>query len=278
MQIRTLTTQHIDDLLEAFNDAFADYMVPFELDAEQLLFKIASENIQLEWSVGFFEKEKLIAFMMHGVRVQSGKTVLYNAGTGVLPEYRGQGLVGKMYNYIRPFLRTNQVEEIVLEVIENNQSAIRAYEKIGFVKKRKLWCFAGEIHTTETAPIASIQTLADFPYNGFQSFWDVIPSWQSDGPSMEVVQPQAFGAFVNDKLVGYLLFNPLNRRLYQIAVAPAYRRKRIGTQLLACIQQKMPQEKVQFNNVDEEAENLQLFLKKRGMINIINQLEMVKEL
>lgn len=278
MKIHTLKIEDREDLLEAINTAFADYIVPYQLNKEQLMAKIASENIQMEKSVGVFEEGSLIAFMMHGVREQDGHTVIYNAGTGVLPEYRGQGLVSKMYDYILPYLKECQVKKIVLEVIETNQSAIRAYEKNGFSVKRKLLCFAGKIQTNTMSNIASIQVIDNFSFDVFESFWDVRPSWQSDSPSMDVLKPEALGAFVNNELIGYLLFNPANRRLYQIAIIPTYRRKGIGTQLLARIQQQIAEEKVQFNNVDEGAENLKLFLEKQGLIHVINQLEMIKML
>lgn len=278
MQIRTLTIEYREALLGAINTAFADYIVPYQLNKEQLMAKIASENIQMEKSIGVFAEGNLIAFMMHGVREQNGNKVIYNAGTGVLPEYRGQGLVSKMYDYILPYLKECQVKKIVLEVIETNQSAIRAYEKNGFSVKRKLLCFAGKIQTNVMSNIASIQIIDNFSFDVFESFWDVRPSWQSDRPSMDTMQPNAFGAFINDKLIGYVLFNPINKRLYQIAMAPSYRRKGIGTQLLARIQQQITEGKVQLNNVDEGAENLILFLKKNGLTNVINQLEMIKEL
>ena len=278
MQIQTLEAVDTVDLLIAINHSFADYIIPYQLDKEQLMAKIASENIQLENSVGVFNGKNIVAFVMHGVREQNGHMVTYNAGTGVLPAYRGQGLVSKMYNYILPYLKEAQVKRIVLEVIHTNQPAIRVYEKNGFIAKRKLLCFAGKIQPKAISNIASIRTIDLSSFDVFESFWDVKPSWQSDSPSMAIVQPNAFGAFIQDKLIGYVLFNPINKRLYQIAVAPSFRRKGIGTQLLAHIQQQIPQEIVQFNNVDESAENLKLFLEKQSLTHVINQLEMIKEL
>lgn len=279
MRIRKLTTQDTNDLLNAINGAFADYIVPFQLNAMQLQFKMTSENILPEWSVGIFEADRLIAFIMHGVRISEGKTVVYNAGTGVLPEYRGQGLVGKMYDYLQPYFEENQVHQLVLEVIESNKSAIRAYEKDGFAICRKLLCFSGELQTPPHLSTAtSIEPLQEFLWEDFQSFWDILPSWQSAIPSMDVVKPAALGAFIDVKLVGYLLFNPLNKRIYQVAVAPQHRRKGIGTQLLAEAQKQLSNEKVQINNMDEVAENLELFLEKHGLTNDINQFEMVKNI
>lgn len=40
MLIRHLTEQGTPDLLNTLNHAFADYIVPFQLNAEQLQFKI----------------------------------------------------------------------------------------------------------------------------------------------------------------------------------------------------------------------------------------------
>lgn len=278
MQIRKLTQQDIPDLLNVINGAFADYIVPYQLNTEQLQFKMASENILLEWSVGVFEAEKPVAFIMHGVRIADGKTVVYNAGTGVLPEYRGQGWVGKMYDYIQPFFEENKVNQLVLEVLECNQSAIRAYQKNGFAIRRKLLCFGGELKPTSHSNTATIKPLQDFIWEDFRSFWDISPSWQSAIPSMDITKPNAFGAFIDAELVGYVLFNPANKRIYQIAVAPKHRRKSIGTQLLTAVQLQMSGEEVKLNNMDEEAENLKLFLEKQGLSNHINQFEMLKSL
>lgn len=232
----------------------------------------------MEWSVGVFKGEIPIAFIMQGVRIQDGKTVVYNAGTGVLPEYRGQGLVAEMHDYLLPLLMEKQVSKMVLEVIETNQSAIRAYEKNGFSINRKLLCFGGEVRAKDSSNAVSIQALNDFSWDVFQSFWDIIPGWQSAKESMDVVQPKALGAFIEDQLVGYALFSPTKKRLYQISVAPDYRRNGIATKLLTEIKKQMPPEKVQMMNVDEAAENLKLFLEKQGLVNEINQFEMIKEL
>lgn len=276
MQIRKLTAQDNPDLLKAINGAFADYIVPFQLSAAQLEAKMAAENIVPEWSVGVFEAGRMIAFIMQGVRTTAGKTVVYNAGTGVLPDYRGQGLVGKMYDYLQPLLEEKKVQQLVLEVIEGNQSAIRAYEKNGFAIRRKLLCFSGTLQTQPHSETATVKPLQELTWEEFQSFWDIAPSWQSAIPSMEKAKPAILGAFIEEALVAYVLFNPDNKRIYQLAVAPQHRRKGIATQVLAAVQQQLPGEKIQLNNMDEAAENLKLFLEKQGLTNDINQFEMVK--
>ncbi|WP_240966328.1 GNAT family N-acetyltransferase [Pseudoflavitalea sp. G-6-1-2] len=274
MLIRNLTVQDTGNLLLAINGAFADYVVPYQLNTDQLQLKMASEHIQLELSAGVFEQNRMVATMMHGLRAINGSKIVYNAGTGVLPEFRGQGLVGKMYEYLLPLMKQQQVDEMKLEVIERNQSAIRAYEKNEFMICRKFLCFAGEIKTDDHSKVADIRPLKDYSWTLLQSFWDIEPSWQNAHQSIEIIQPKALGAYIDDVLVGYVIFNPGNNRVYQLAVSKDHRRKGIATQLFAEMRQQMPQAKAQMNNVDEVGEELSWFLKKQGLVNFINQFEM----
>ena len=50
----------------------------------------------------------------------------------VVPEYRGLGVNGKVVEYLINWSKENNLSEIVLEVYSDNQSAIKAYKKIGF--------------------------------------------------------------------------------------------------------------------------------------------------
>ncbi|WP_300669136.1 GNAT family N-acetyltransferase [Soonwooa sp.] len=278
MNIRRLTSLDTPNLLNAINAAFADYIVPFQLNEALLQAKIASENILLDWSIGVFEDDKMIAFIMHGVRNENGKTKVYNAGTGVLPEHRGKALVGEMYDFIQDFFVENNANQLVLEVIENNHPAIRAYEKNGFKINRKLLCFSGILDVKAHSNFAEIKVLNDINWEELQEFWDISPSWQSANESMNTAKPTAFGAFVKDKLVGYIFFNPTNKRVYQIAISPNFRRIGIGKQLLKEVQNQIAGEKMQINNVDETGGSLKLFFENQGLKNDINQFEMTKDL
>jgi len=278
MEIRQLTELDKSDLLIAINGAFADYIVPFQLGASQLEAKIRNEDILIDWSIGIFDGARLVAFILNGRREIEGRTIVYNAGTGVLPAYRGKGLVGKMYGFIQPFFQEHHVDQLLLEVIDNNLSAIRAYEKNGFVKGRKLLCFGGEFQVSAGSFCCSVKLMQNFPWDTLQAFWDIEPSWQNTRTSMELIQPTGLGAFIGSDLVGYILFSSHTNRIYHIAVAPQHRRKGIATQLLNELKKYLSSTQIQLNNVDEKAENLRVFLKKCGLTDRINQFEMIKNI
>ena len=51
-----------------------------------------------------------------------------------LPEYRGKGVNGKILEYLKEWSFSRGLKEIRLTVYDDNQNAIRAYEKVGFKK------------------------------------------------------------------------------------------------------------------------------------------------
>ncbi|MCP9752407.1 GNAT family N-acetyltransferase [Ferruginibacter sp. HRS2-29] len=52
----------------------------------------------------------------------------------VLPEYRGRGINRLMINRLMEWAKAKGITEFRLEVYSGNSAAIRAYEKVGFVR------------------------------------------------------------------------------------------------------------------------------------------------
>jgi ribosomal protein S18 acetylase RimI-like enzyme len=52
----------------------------------------------------------------------------------VLPEYRGQGIVSMILDYLIAWSHSKNLWEIKLEVYDGNEVAVKAYEKMGFKK------------------------------------------------------------------------------------------------------------------------------------------------
>ncbi|PWN59054.1 GNAT family N-acetyltransferase [Chryseobacterium viscerum] len=277
MEFKTLASTSIDEILSVFNHSFSDYIVPFHLTKEVLISKIAAEKLDMNISVGAFEEGRLVSFILQAEKIENGEKTIYNGGTGVIPESRGKGLVRKMYDFIIPILKERNAHVLLLEVIEGNQNAIRAYENLGFTIVRRLLCFNGNINKGKENAEVSIQELKDFQWEKLCSFWDIEPSWQG---SVFVLEPMpehyvTLGAYDGERLVGYIIYGPASKKIYQIAVDKNYRNQGIGTMLFNAILQKNNGQPIALNNVDDSSENISKFLSEKiGLNNWLSQFEM----
>lgn len=277
MEIKNLERIDLEQLVAAINLAFSDYIVPLQLTLEQLQAKIKMEDIDLGLSIGVYEGKELRGFMLHALRRDGkGAPIAYNAATGVMPEYRGRGMVGKMYGALLPEMEKLGVAKMVLEVIEGNRSGIRAYEKMGYRALRKLDCFQGKVRSVKTNADIVVKELPAFEWGTFASFWDIKPSWQNAIPSLENGRDlcRIAAAFLEGSCVGYIIFNPLSRKVNQVAVAAEHRHKGIGSALFAYLNEAVGQEEIYFNNVESSSVGTIGFLKGIGLSHNVSQFEM----
>lgn len=275
MTVKTLADIDIPQIAAAINKSFSDYIVPFQLNAEQLQYKIIQEDVNLDLSVGVFDSDVLAGLMLHGLRKNNDNLVAYNAATGVIPTYRGKGLVRKMYDFLIPKLKELQVQKMVLEVIEGNEPAIKAYEKMGYTISRKLVCFSGTAQVDETNKETSIKEGTAFQWNKWLNFWDIQPSWQNAVQSVENSKAicKVLEAYLDDELVGYLIYNANSKKVNHFAVSPTYRRKEIAKALFGHLQQVLNSDILVYN-IDGSSVACISFLKSLGLKEKVNQLEM----
>ena len=274
MEIRTLESTSIEELLFVFNKSFENYFVPFNLSLEQLQFKVKVDNIQFDLSVGMFNDEKLVGFIVHGLNAD--EQCVYNGGTGVIGPYRGMGITKKMYDYIFPILRENGIKHSKLEVIKENIVARKVYESVGFKKYRLLSCMRTEkeIVSTDTYKIHTYTTdeiISDPIVN------DMIPAWQSSIQSINL-QKEKLKQYVvkeNNSVIGNLIINATNRIL-RLNVHKDYRRRGIGKALLSHTSKKNTNLSVL--NLDASNDEVIGFFRSQGFDIYLNQYEMRKDL
>jgi len=279
MEIKTLNGVSVEVILDAFNLSFSDYFVPFHLTLEQLNSKIFAENVDLGLSVGVFEAENLVAFILHGVHETDGQKISYNAGTGVIPQKRGLGLTAKMYAYMLPILKEKKFSTVWLEVISENTPAIKSYEKVGFKRVRKVSCYKGIPKVVETNKAVEIKKLGIYNWEIMKSFWDIAPTWQNSIHVLNRLKEEtiSWGAYFHNELVGYIIYNPNSKRIQQIAIDKKWRKQRIASTLISIIA-KEPDILISIINVDARVENVQQFFEKMGFDKFLEQDEMKLEI
>lgn len=275
---------HIDTLLgikstyilEVFNKSFSDYFVPLRLTEEQLASKMISDNTDLKLSVGVFENQELIAFILHGFDRINNENVVYNGGTGVLPEKRGSGLTKEMYLYILPLLEKLSVDKVILEVITQNTKAIKSYKNSGFKISRELACFKGNFRCQKFNEEVKIKELLNYQWEQMESFWDIKPTWQNSKKAINRLKSEklSLGAYFKNELIGYVIYNLNSKRIQQIAVNNKFRKKGIGSRLIAELTKRCGDSFFTIINVDKMGEHIIRFFNSMGFENYLEQLEM----
>ncbi len=273
MRIGNLEEVSLEAIKNTFNKAFSDYSVKVEYNLEQFANKLKSESIDLNISTGAFRNDILVGFILHGSRVISGKKTFYNAGTGVIPEERGQQITGRMYEYILPHFKHLKFDQGLLEVISDNHRAIKIYEKVGFKISRNLECYKGTMHKSAINSQLRIVENETFNPSDFLSHWDWMPSWQHQTTTLEYLKDKlkTIVAEMDDLPVAYMIYDPEGLRIKQFAVHKFYRNKGIASGMFNHI----PSNKDLFViNVDGNDQKSNKFLEGIGLNRFLRQYEM----
>jgi ribosomal protein S18 acetylase RimI-like enzyme len=265
--LRFLRGDDVDALVAAFNDAFSDYVVPFHLTAPQLREMCTRRGVVLELSPAAFDGDRIAAFTLNALGSWNGVPSAYDSGTGVVPSQRRHGLARQLLEASFPALRERGAEQMILEVLEPNARAAALYRSLGFEVTRELdcWRYSGGGGLDGEAREISID---DVPIE----YADVAPSWQN---SIECLRRSGDDIRVIAVDGGYVIVHAATGDLAQLAVAPARRRRGVGTRLLrhaAAVAGKS----LRILNVDARSDAVRNFLGNAGAERFITQLEMAR--
>ncbi len=283
----------------AFNEAFADYYLQMGQRAEVWLRNRMIKNaVDLECSVGVFDGENLVGFSLTGVGMWQDAPAAFDAATGIVRAHRGQGLARKMFDFALPRLRERGVERFLLEVLQVNEPAIKAYRNTGFHITREFDCFeldraaADAPGETSSVPASAMRTrpvldciVRPIPKERTEDLadqFDWTPSWENSVASIRRIPDDvlAFGAYERDLLVGTIVYYPLLNWVMNLTIRREVRRRGIGTQLLAHLLANIPEgvPRVRIVNVAHEDGGAIAFLESRGFRKFTSQYEMEMKL
>lgn len=279
-----LNPSHFNDLHHCFNEAFSDYKIKMELSAEDLQSRLKRMGFQYGFSIGAFEGDKMVGFILTGLREEPvGQLIAYNGGTGVIPTHRKQKIAERMYSFLLNNFRREGVTQCLLEVISDNEPAIQLYERLGFRKVQLLRCLAlKELDLPKQKAEIPIQiAFVELPdWELYQAFYDDKICWQNSQEAIlqTIDEERIIEAYHKTETVGYAIFNPQKGKISQLAVAPEYRNKKIGHQLLRAVKELSIPKKISILNIPEKSTKELSFLQKNGFEILLSQWEMRKKL
>jgi len=169
------------DALTLFNKGFEGYLIPMNLTMEQFIGRFGTEGLSVELSVVAFDGDRLIGFILQGIRENNGVKISWNGGTGIIPEYRGKGIGAMLMNEAERILLENEVAVSTLEALSENEPAIKLYEKCGYEIKDKLLFLSGSGKLIDQLPELGNYEIERFPAFhaiGADLFPSIVP-WQT---------------------------------------------------------------------------------------------------
>ncbi|AKC61707.1 GNAT family acetyltransferase [Clostridium sporogenes] len=279
----TLENIGIETLHKTFLNAFSDYQVKMDLPILKFQYMLQRRGYVAKASIGAFNDDILVGFVLNGVRNWDGKLTAYDTGTGVIETYRKQGITSNMLLNVRQLFKEMEVEQYLLEVIQSNTSAFQIYKKQGFKILRDFECFhldKNKYNPITTYKVEHINMVNPDDWRELKGFWDFVPSWQNSIDSINAISDAFIYSVVrlNDSIVGYGVIDKKTGDIPQIAVNKNYRCKGIASSIITDLIKNTESNNINVINVDGESKPMKDFLLKLGFEYGVSQYEMILKL
>lgn len=285
IKIKQLSNVSIEEIHNTFSNAFSDYVEPFDLSVEQLEYMIERRGCNLDLSFGAYSGKELVALTLNGTGNWNEVLTAYDTGTGVVKEFRKQGIATKMFNESLPILQENNISQYLLEVICSNTKAYELYKKAGFKVIRELDYYKsqkGNLYFKESANKTdfTIKEIENPDWELFKSFWDFEPSWQNsiDSIKRKFEHFIFLGIFERENLVGYGIIEKSTGDIPQFAIAHKYRRLRLATFLFEKLISCSKTDSIKIINTAANYEPFRKFAKSINLSAGIGQYEMLMDI
>lgn len=280
---KTLEGVSIETIHQAFVEAFSDYQVKIDLPLWKFESMQRRRGYIPEKSMGAFKDTALVGFILNGFREWEGIPTVYDLGTGVVPEYRKQGLTTNMFKSVSERLKGEGVGQYLLEVLQQNTSAFELYKKQGFEITRTFSCFKLEKNEYQPKADYTVEHVNGFETADWQllkSFWDFQPSWQNSMESINAAAESFVYSVVRleDRIVGYGVVDKRTGDIPQIGVAKNYRGRGIAGSIMADLANNTEAARIAVLNVDDNTNTLKDFLDASGFEHFVDQYEMLLKL
>lgn len=269
MTIKNLSDISFETILECFLKAFENYFVELPTDKQYYAQRWKAAKVNFTYSYGMLDGDQLVGFILHAIDKRRNQLIAYNAGTGVIPEFRGKRIVSSMYKHALNHFRENDIDSIVLEVITKNDIAIKAYENIGFEKRRKYNCFNGKIrlYSIDEVELEELD-LKDVDWNSLPN--QELYSWDNQKESVMLGNYRFFQIINKAEPESFFI---INTEINYVAQFDLFESGAAGwLRLFSGI--KTISETIKINNVDYRLKEKQKVLSSIGLKNTVDQFEM----
>ena len=256
----------MERLAECFNLAFSDYEQPICFTPESLQYYLTASGVALSLSFGAFREEEMVGFILNSPGIYQEQAVVFDAGTGVIPQHRGKKVFSALFAYTCQQLRDHGITGYYLEVLQSNRHAVSIYSKKGFRIQRDYSVLTASGPRPDwDRPISSL------PYSDFTAFstkFSVEPSFEHTSHMIDQ-NPQLYEVLYLENRA-YCIYAKRNGELIQLHYHDLEDLKDVLSGLIQRYKRAMAK------NIDRAYPDVIQMLKELGFTEVLKQYEMVK--
>ena len=151
------STRSHAELAAVFTAGYEGYYMPVAIDESAFSFMAGTWDYDLDSSLVAVDGGDDVGFCMLGVRGTSG----WIGGVGIVAGRRGEGIGEQLMRAIEGGAASRGIEQLWLEVLVQNEPAIRLYEKLRYrvVRELEVWSLEELVldeHDVASAPVADV--------------------------------------------------------------------------------------------------------------------------
>lgn len=140
VEFRHIGKGQLDELVDAQNAIFSDYIVPMKSSRSFFIEFLQSVGGRIENVIVALDDGRIVGYVNP---VLDGDEV-WIGGVGVVPGQRGRGVGRRLMIEAEEFSRKKGARTSILEVIEGNQRARELYSNLGYAESRIYVCAEGK--------------------------------------------------------------------------------------------------------------------------------------
>jgi ribosomal protein S18 acetylase RimI-like enzyme len=220
----------IAEIVDVVNRGFEGYFVPIQFNVTSFLTMVRKDGIDLNISSILIADGEPVGIALLARRGWTSRV----AAMGIARQARGKGAGSWLMDKTIQEAAERGEREVVLEVIEQNESAVHLYQKYGFEIIRRLVGFlrkdAGENETTELQEIDLREAARMIAQYGAADL-----PWQLSAETIAQLNPPSHAYKSEQALIVISNPEPNDIVIWSLFVAPEARRQGFGTHILKSI-------------------------------------------
>lgn len=227
-----------DQIFEAFQKGFSDYMIKLTMGKDDMLNRFfGPEGNDRNLSYLALDGQKGVGLVLGGVRMMNGVKTMRCGTMCIHPEYRGKGIAQKLMDMHKEMGKAQGCRQMFLEVIVGNDRAIHFYEKNGYEKVYDLSYYNIEKEALTKMSILPIREDYEIKQVGYydvlsyrKGLFDMHLPWQADIEYFKTLEGKYYQTFEGDKVIGSC--GVFKGNVFFLHIDPEYRGLGIGMAML----------------------------------------------